>query len=277
MTTTSLPSGAITHTDTPVWESSIYIKSDSDWEVGLEYVDPTTIHSSGHIQGIANIAEQQLANRTAYLKEEIETLAGKLLNVQVFSAPGTFPYTPTPGTRCAIVEAQGAGGGSGGVPATSSVQGGASCSGGAGAYGKSFLTSLPSGVLITVGQGGAGGAAGANAGNSGGSSSFGSLLSAPGGIGGTVGIAASSFPNNTTINTATSSPSGANLIAVDSMPCLQATILAIDIATGMFIPQASFFGNGPGCGAKGVWSYASTAAVAGNAGKDGIVIVTEYS
>lgn len=109
-------------------------------------------------------------------------VAGRLLNVQVFAASGT--YTPTPGTGSVEVEVQGGGGAGGGttLPTVGNVSLGAP--GGAGAYGRARFTAAQFGAsqAVTVGAGGV--ATAATAGANGGTSSFGALLSAPGGVGG---------------------------------------------------------------------------------------------
>ncbi|EED98585.1 conserved hypothetical protein [Burkholderia multivorans CGD1] len=73
---------------------------------------------------------------------------GRLLNVQVFTANGT--YTPTSGTAKVIVTVQAPGGGSGAVPATAAGQSAAASGGGAGSYAKALITSGFSGVTITA-------------------------------------------------------------------------------------------------------------------------------
>lgn len=107
--------------------------------------------------------------------------SGRLLNVQVFTSSAL--YTPTPGTKKAIVEVQGAGGAGAGTnsPATMCA---ASGSGTSGAYAKAIIDN-PTPQQITVGSGGKGGVNNpAGNGNAGGQSSFGSLVTAIGGLGG---------------------------------------------------------------------------------------------
>lgn len=114
------------------------------------------------------------------------------LNVQKFTTPGTFTYTPTTGTKKIIVKVQGAGGGGGGAQQTVAGAASAGCGGSAGGYAESLLTSGFSGQTITVGTGGAGvlTAAGSN----GTSSSFGALLSGSGGVGGDYQVPVASYP-----------------------------------------------------------------------------------
>lgn len=90
---------------------------------------------------------------------------GTLLNVQIFTASGT--YTPTPGTHSVIVEAVGGGGGSGGVTAAAAgVSSNVSGGGAPGNYLKFFMNGANIAVYnIVIG---AGGTAGANTGTNGG-------------------------------------------------------------------------------------------------------------
>lgn len=119
----------------------------------------------------------------ANLKKGMTALTpGRLLNVRIFTASGS--YTPTAGTNSVIVELLGAGGAGGGIPVSPSYGAGAP-GGGGGGYGRKRITSGFSGVMVTIGTGGIGVAN--NTGNNGGSSSFGSLLTCTGGTGGGVG------------------------------------------------------------------------------------------
>ncbi|WP_256976294.1 hypothetical protein [Burkholderia sp. AU28863] len=103
---------------------------------------------------------------------------GRLINIQRFTASGT--YTPTPGTTSIIAEGVGAGAGGAGATATSSQT---SCGGGGGggAYAKVRITAVPASASVTVGSGGS---AGGTTGGAGGATSFGSYFSVGGGAGG---------------------------------------------------------------------------------------------
>src|SRR5690348_17081100 len=125
--------------------------------------------------------------------------SGRLLNVQVFTASGT--YTPTPGTNSVVVEVLGAGGG---AAATAAGQGSIGGGGWSGAYAKGRITSGFSGASITVGASGS--AVSGAAGNTGGTSSFCALISAPGGPGGATSVATSTFPVCQGASVATMSP-----------------------------------------------------------------------
>lgn len=108
---------------------------------------------------------------------------GRLLNVQTFSASGT--YNSTPGTSKIIAKLWGAGGGSSGIPSNSASTVSSGGSGGGGQYIEALFTSgFTGGIAVTIAAGGTAGAAGLNAGGTGGISSFGSLMTCNGGNGG---------------------------------------------------------------------------------------------
>ena len=107
------------------------------------------------------------------------TAGGVSVNIQVFTATGT--YTPTAGYTWGIAFVTGGGGGSAGIGGTAGAQGG----GGAGgtAIGVLNLTTLGA-VTATVGAAGTAGASGLNNGGAGGSSTL-STLTGTGGSGST--------------------------------------------------------------------------------------------
>jgi len=216
---------------------------------------------------------------------------GRLINTQIFKVAGTFPYTPTPGTKSIVVEMVGGGGGSGGVVATAAGTVGASSGGGSAAYAKALINSGISGVQVVVGAGGAGGAAGNNNGGAGGTSSFGSIISAPGGK---PGNGSAAFSSNTGIggSGASDPPVGANIVGFSGAGSDTSTILPPAIfrpSSGGGNPLGSggvratsavsgaVSGSGYGSGPSGTFAGASTAAQAGVAGQSGVVIVYEYS
>jgi hypothetical protein len=198
---------------------------------------------------------------------------GRLLNVQYFLTPGVFAYTPTPGTKRVLVEVLGGGGASGGPPATGSAQTSAGGGGGAGAYARKMITSGFSGATITVGAAGTR-SAGAPGGN-GGASSFGAFVSANGGGGGltagptsTTGVFSAAAGlgglagTSGDLNIAGSSGNAATVLDTEGVP-LPAT--------------PSILGSSYGFGGLPTSSPPNTAAVIGNPGGGGLVIVTEYS
>ena len=212
---------------------------------------------------------------------------GTLLNIRVFSTPGAFTYTETPGTKKVFLQVQAAGGAGGGAPATGAGVGSLGAPGGAGAYAESLITSAFSGVTITVGAGGTGVSGGF--GNNGGPSSFGALISCPGGRGGPTGGPSASAYSVNSLNS--SAPSGGSIRS--NIGSGGDSSIALGGGNGIVNrPGASLFGAGslaagagvagvastsPGAGGSGTGNGASTAAVAGGAGAPGIVIVWEYA
>lgn len=215
---------------------------------------------------------------------------GALLNVQVFTASGT--YTATTGTNSVIVELVGGGGGGGGTPATAAGQSAVGAGGGGGAFARIRATSGFNGVTVTVGSAGTG-ASGAG-GTSGGTSSFGTLASCPGGAAGGVGTAiAAAVIGNVQQGGATPTISGATTLMSSG---------GYTSGTGAFIITAgavqaggsggdSPFGAGGaygtsgaggaalgrGAGGGGAGAGASTGALAGGNGAAGMVVVYEYA
>lgn len=217
---------------------------------------------------------------------------GRLLNVQVFSASGT--YTPTAGTASIIVTVQAAGGGSGGIAATSTGQSSVSQAASSGSYAQVRYTSGIASQTITVGAGGIAGTAGANAGGTGGTSSFGALISCPGGIAGAGGAASSSasiittagapsactISGGTTILSATGKGSSSMSIILTAGSSQMAAGGAASLLGlgGRPLPNAAGdSGVGYGSSGSGVASGASASAAAGVAGQGGVVIVQEFS
>ena len=220
---------------------------------------------------------------------------GNLLNVQRFTATGT--YTKTPGVNRIRVILVGGGGGGGGTQATSSSQIASSPGGGAGTYGDTGLIDASgiSTVSVTVGSGGASNSAGS--GNNGGASSFGSYITAPGGIGGAVGTAGAPGTYGTMgDDTATAdSCTGTNILVSSAGRGGSGSINlgpgGANIKSGAggagifsgggraFIGSISRAGSAPGYGGggSGIAAGVSAAAFAGGSGSGGIVIVEEYS
>ncbi|NTW75720.1 MAG: hypothetical protein HGB34_02350 [Candidatus Moranbacteria bacterium] len=107
---------------------------------------------------------------------------GGILNRQTFTSGTNATYTPTAGTKYAVVEMWGGGGAGGGVSATASGAGGG---GGAGGYARYYLTAVSGTYTYSIGNGGTGNS-GAT-GGAGGNTTFvngGTTVTAYGGSGG---------------------------------------------------------------------------------------------
>lgn len=172
-----------------------------EWFNGVQEELIAVIADGGLVPNASTLTQLRDAMRTLYR-------GGRLINVQVFTASGT--YTPTPGMGSVVVEVLGGGGaGGGGIqPFSGNVSLGAP--GGAGSFGSGRFTAASVGVsqAVTVGAGGVPGF-GASGGN-GGTSSFGALLSAPGGVGGLM-LNNQVPPSINGNGVPSSAPSGANI------------------------------------------------------------------
>lgn len=211
--------------------------------------------------------------------------SGRLINVQTFTASGT--YTPTAGMKTAIVEVQGGGGGAGATGAGQSALGGG---GGSGSYAKSRYTAAQIGAsqVVTIGIAGTGAIAGINSGGTGGTSSFGALASAPGAVGGAGGSAGVS-PILAGGGPPGARATGGNIINLAG--ATGGTALFIGTSTlsgyGAGSPIAGGGGGGkvngsnpataPGAGGGGGIALSSDTAKTGGAGGAGLIIVWEYA
>lgn len=213
----------------------------------------------------------------------VTTGIGKV-SVQTFTGSGT--YTPTAGTKYAIVEAVGGGGGSAGVASNVPI-GGAS----GGSYARVLLTSAQIGAsqTITIGAAGTAGTTAPTNGGTGGVTSVGSLFSCPGGIGSTGGGSTANngaaAPAACTITTGTSI---VNIAGQAGQPAWAASAgngagaggnSSLGFGgpgsnTNVTNPAAATSGTGYGAGAGG--AAANGGSAAGAAGTAGIVIITEY-
>ncbi|MEI9579427.1 hypothetical protein [Enterobacter asburiae] len=222
---------------------------------------------------------------------------GRLINVQTFTASGT--YTPTAGTKFVIAEVLGGGGGGGSNAATPSSGAAAGAGGASGAY--AVCKHSPTGpVSVVIGAGGAGGvstAAGAD-GSTGGTSSYGAV-SAPGGRGGPRGVAFNTFPTGGNVATGSSGVTGSVIVGAPGTGGSYGILYSDSNATGgggansiygaggIAITinsggsgtsqgaDASGYGSGGG-GAVSVHTATAASSRGGN-GTSGIVIIWEYA
>ncbi len=224
---------------------------------------------------------------------------GRLLNVQKWTAAGTYTYTPTVGTNSTVWEVRGAGGSGGGAAATTaSTNSAAASGGGSGAFVRHRATSGFGGAAIVVGAGGAAPIAGANNGSNGAASSVtatGFTLNAPGG-----GYGNGAAAGTTSAITGPGAPgavgTGGNLLNVTGdQGGLGLTVVAgssfwgasgdggeADGGGGATVgtTNAGVAGTAPGAGGSGAASGCTGAggsATAGGAGADGGVWVWEFS
>lgn len=209
------------------------------------------------------------------------------VNKRVIS--GTSTYTPTTGTKYAIIECVGSGAGGGGVTGSASpvqVGGGG---GGSGGYSRVWVTAATIGAsqAVTIGNAGAGGAAGNNAGGNGSDVSVGTICIGKGGIGG-------GFSNSTTIGrgglggtdgtgdfTTRGSPGWSGIFAGTSAITVELGNGASSLfgggapATDHTAPNNGVNAVGYGSGGSGAFASAATTKAGGD-GSKGVVIITEF-
>lgn len=213
------------------------------------------------------------------------------INVQTVTATGAFTYTPTTGTKYSIIELQGGGGGSGGSTGGAS-QGACSAGGGGGAYQKLLVSGAANLAAITgsVGVGGTAGTSGNNAGGNGGDTTLvinsGSTWTSGGGLGGpgSAANAAAVLSGNQSGGTNTSGTNGTSIFGCNGGYSAPGFISAA--AAAPYIPSlggSSFLSNqvrddtgmNYGNGGSGL-ANPTGGNLAGKAGGQGIVIITEF-
>ncbi|WP_262136084.1 phage tail protein [Pseudomonas sp. Marseille-Q5117] len=219
---------------------------------------------------------------------------GRLLNIQKFTASGT--YIPTPGMKKVRVRIVGGGAGSGGASATTASQVAASGGGSAGSYAESLLTAADVGASqsVIVGLGGVAGTASGTSGTSGGSggaTSVGALLSAPGGLGSIFSIAISTASQALLVGGYPGAQaSGGSIVNMPGAPgspgiAVSGSTLAGHGGSGPLgsggsgygIGAAIQVGTGYGAGAGGVANGPSAVARNGAPGSAGVAIFEEYA
>jgi len=218
----------------------------------------------------------------------VNALAGRLLNVQTFTATST--YTPTPGMRTGTIEGQGGGGAGGGATGATGSNVSLGAPGCSGAYAKGIFTAAEIGASLSVTIGAGGAAVSGGTGGTGGTTSVGTLMTCPGGPGGNT--LTNQVPPTTNGNGTTSSaPAGGNIFS--SVGSCASPTVALTSAVGYTgAGGASIFGPGApsiaanetgpsaqnfGAGGGGIMLNASGGTAAGGSGKSGIVIIWEYA
>lgn len=237
------------------------------------------------LTGVNSIDDGTTATLLANLKLATK---GRILNVQIFQTAGTSTYTPTPGTVTCIAEVVGGGGSGGNAATTTAGQVSVGSGGGGGGWAmKRAPVATFSGQTVTVGAGGASGSA-----VSGGTSSIGAVMSASGGSTGATGPGAA--PNNTLFGISGGGIGSGGDLNESGWPG-QSGLYASTAQSGQ--GGASKYGGGPfsvgggassgtagitatshGAGGSGAAAGASVATnTFGGAGKQGLIIIWEYS
>lgn len=218
---------------------------------------------------------------------------GSQVNVQAFTASGT--YTPTTGMGQCIVISTGGGGGGGGVDSDGSSSAGGG-GGGAGGTCIELFTAQQIGTsqTVTIGAAGAAGADTGGTGGTGGNTTFGALHTASGGLGG-VGVNATADHNGANGGAGGAAANGLVNIAGGG----GGTGLGVFDGTGGAMigghGGASFWGSGGqgiglssaasavgspgaayGAGGGGAVNRNQSAGAAGGAGAAGICVVLEF-
>ena len=243
-------------------------------------------NSTAALQSVASLGSANLAltsdGNAAHLPTFATALPGGAttltsINMQVFTADGT--YTPTAKTVYFIAEVVGGGGGGGGTINNTSGRG-FSAGGGSGAYSKSQISSIAASYAITIGTAGAGGTAGNN-GSTGGTTNFGSgLITAVGGSGGSK----ASAPNNGSLGGSSGvngepGETGFTYVSGDggSSPYGSGAIPLVD---GTYTTTSTAGNNGTGYGSGGGGAYKNNTTNdggrSGGNGSAGCVIITEF-
>lgn len=210
---------------------------------------------------------------------------GRMTGVQGFGSPGTFTYTPTDGTKFAILRMQGGGGAGGGAVATGAGQYSVGGGGGSGAWCYKRINT-PAAVSIVIGAAGA--SVSGSSGGNGGSSSYGGLYTAAGGFGGKAGGPSS---GGFLVNPGGGgSVGGTGDIEAGGNPGVSGLQSGINVIGGNGGASTMFSGAGfgssglaggpalsPGCGGGGASRGPSLGAVAGGNGGQGYILIEEYA
>ncbi|WP_418225246.1 hypothetical protein [Citrobacter freundii] len=277
----SIAQDSFTRILSPDEGSFIFLKNNEEW--GVLNSSGTAIPLSINHGGIGATTPQGGVKNLGL--SDSEGRVGRLINVRVITASGT--YTPSAGTKSVVVEVQG-GGGAGG--AAGLVSGGNIAMGGggaAGAYARSRLVTGFSGVQITIGAGGKGRKPDYT-GMNGGNTSFGTITAA-GGAGGAAIGAAPPFVITAVGGAVTS---GGSIVSITGASSLTGIALsASNVSSGPGGSSPLGVGGGPrsatiagddasgfGSGGSGALNLpGATVDLLGGDGSDGVVIVWEYA
>lgn len=221
------------------------------------------------------------------------SMSGRLINIQIISASGT--YTPDPRMQTVVIEAVGGGGGTALVPSTTSAQTASTGGAQSGAYAKGQFTKAQVGTSqsVTIGQGGTGGvASGSVASTDGGVTTVGSLISCPGGARSLAGsVIASGTVDMSTPGSVSQAIVGGNILAIPGqMGTFGVTSTSSQlggsggsnplgtggsgVGNSSSTPNA---GKGYGSGAGACCNTVSSSAKNGAAGASGVAIFWEFA
>ncbi|WP_283149025.1 hypothetical protein [Silvimonas soli] len=265
----------------------------------LLYVVASTVNSGNGAWVILECTggAQQVTNASA--SQHALTLGrslGRLIGVQVFFNPGAATYTPSTGMTQAVVFASGAGGGGGGSIVTTAGQASVGAGGASGSFWNGTLSAATVGasLALTVGAGGIVNVGGA--GGNGGATSLGALVTIPGGNGGAAGGAAAtttsainpgalpggvaSVSGGTTIVNSYGINGGHGFVTQSGTISGWGGGSAISGGAGggksVQTGNPGLGGAVPGSAGSGSAAGASSAALAGGAGAQGIIIIYEF-
>ncbi|MEE1970179.1 phage tail protein [Klebsiella michiganensis] len=217
-------------------------------------------------------------------------ITGRILGMpRVITNSGMF--TKSSGAKKWKIRILGGGGGSSAAAATAAGQTSMSNGGGAGAYAEGMYdVSALTSVMITIGQGGKGGTASSLYGEDGGTSSVGDLIIAPGGKAG-LPAGPANPPFQPVANSNSNSPTGWNIVGVSGPGAESGVAVSTEYTIGsrgansqlgvgaavQAINNPGVTGGGYGSGASGCSNGPSRPVNPGAAGRDGIVIIEEYT
>lgn len=210
---------------------------------------------------------------------------GRLIgSPKVFKSSGT--YTPTKGTKYAIAEVQGAGGGGGNATGNTTISA-FGTSGGAGAYALSFFAITSGTASIVVGAGGV------PSGNGGTSSfsGFNNTIIAAGGNSGTSNIGSGGMTSNVHARGSDGGTASGGTIINGKGGAGAASFILSGTPSGGIGGDSHFSGGALGAGAQGgagqnailgaggsgATVFMANATYNGGSGGDGIVIIWEYA
>ena len=217
---------------------------------------------------------------------------------QTFVTTGSQTYTPTAGTKFAVIEIVGAGGGGGASTSSSSGSSSAGGGGGGGGYVRKLLYASQIGATATIvigSLGNGGGSSGSN-GSSGGNTTFtctgsfsATVLTASGGPGGyggsssaSAGVVASSTPGGASTNGDVNNQGGYGGCGFSGQAGAQP--MSGEGGDSFFgrggqsqYNGAGVNGSGKGGGGSGGASPSGGTAQAGGNGTNGYAIITEFS